>query len=228
VTFTVLTLFPELLHAYFRASILGRAVERGLVDYKIVNIRDFAFDRHRTCDDAPYGGGAGMVMKPEPLGRALDSVDAKRRRTVYPTPAGRLFDQEYARRLASEGDLVLICGRYEGIDQRVVDLFVDDEVSIGDYVLSSGEIASMVVIDAVYRLLPGVIKEHSLSEESHESGLLEYPHYTRPEEFRGLRVPDVLLSGHHAKIQEWRREMSLERTRRFRPDLPADSGAEKD
>lgn len=216
---TVLTLFPEIIEAYFSASIMARAVERGLIAVEVVNIRDFATDRHRTCDDAPYGGGPGMVMKPEPLARALDWANAGEARTVYPSPSGRRFSQSYAETLAREPELVIICGRYEGIDQRIIDLFVDDEVSIGDYVLSSGEIAGLAIIDAVYRLVEGVIRKESLTQESHAEGLLEYPHYTRPEEFRGLTVPEILLSGHHARIEQWRYERMLEKTKIVRPDL---------
>jgi tRNA (guanine37-N1)-methyltransferase len=217
--FTVLSLFPEILEAYFSSSIMARAVERGIVSYANINIRDFAADKHRTCDDAPYGGGAGMVLKPEPLAAALDSVGAGSLRTVYPTPSGRLFTQAYARDLSAEQEVVLICGRYEGIDQRVLDLYVNDEVSVGDYVLSSGEIAAMLIIDAVYRLLDGVITRQSLEEESFCGGLLEYPQYTRPEVFRGLRVPDILLSGHHANIRQWRRDQSILKTKKNRPEL---------
>ena len=215
----MLTLFPEFVESYFRSSIMAKAVERGLVEYDLVNIRDFATDRHRTCDDAPYGGGFGMVLKAEPLARALDSVSAPQKRVVYPSPAGLLFNQDYAKRLAAIPEIVLICGRYEGIDQRIIDLYVHEEVTIGDYVISSGEIASIVIIDAVYRLLEGVITRGSLQEESHVDGFLEYPHYTRPEEFRGHSVPDVLLSGHHEQIRAWRREQSVARTRERRPDL---------
>jgi len=199
---------------------MKKAVERGLIEIEFVNIRDFALDKHKTCDDIPYGGGAGMVLKPEPLARALDSVGAGRKRTLYPTPSGRLFDQSTAREFAKEDELVFICGRYEGIDQRIIDEFVDDEVSIGDYVLSSGEIATLVIIDAVYRLREGVIKARSLEEESFSEGfLLEYPQYTRPEVFRDRAVPEVLLSGHHKNIAAWRREQSVEKTKRLRPDL---------
>lgn len=217
--FTVLTLFPELMRSYFLTSIMGRAVDRGLVSYDLINIRDFATDRHRTCDDAPYGGGAGMVLKAEPLAAALDSVDAGERTVVYPSPAGRAFDHGTAARLAKHDELVFICGHYEGIDQRIVDLYVHEELTIGDYVISSGEIATMVIVDAVFRLLDGVLSTESLEQESHSHGLLEYPHYTRPESFRGLTVPEVLLSGHHARIEEWRRAESLKRTRERRPDL---------
>lgn len=217
--FTVLTLFPELVAGYFQSSIMAKAVEKGLVGYDVVNIRDFADDKHRTCDDAPYGGGFGMVLKPEPLGAALDFVRAQEKLVVFPSPAGRLFAQSDAERFAREDEIVLICGRYEGIDQRIIDLYVHEELSIGDYVISSGEVASVVIIDAVYRLLDGVITEGSLLEESHTGGLLEYPHYTRPEVFRGRPVPEVLLSGHHQNIAEWRHQQSLERTRERRPDL---------
>lgn len=223
-TFTVLTLFPELVESYFRSSVMAKAVERGLVGYQTVNIRDFATDKHRTCDDAPYGGGAGMVLKAQPLARALDSVNARDKWVVYPSPAGRRFNQAAAERLAGVREIVLICGRYEGIDQRIIDLYVHEELSIGDYVISSGEVASMVIIDSVYRLLSGVIAEGSLREESHVGGLLEYPQYTRPEVFRGRRVPDVLLSGHHEKIEAWRQDQSRERTRDRRPDLLRENG----
>lgn len=222
--FTVLTLFPDLVESYFRSSVMAKAVERGLVTYQTVNIRDFATDKHRTCDDAPYGGGSGMVLKAEPLARALDSVGAANKLVVYPSPAGRRYDQAVAERLTGVPEIVLICGRYEGIDQRIIDLYVHEELSIGDYVISSGEVASMVIIDSVYRLLAGVIAEGSLREESHVGGLLEYPHYTRPEVFRGHRVPDVLLSGHHEKIEAWRQEQSLARTRDRRPDLLGENG----
>ena len=216
---TVLTLFPELVETYFRTSIMGKAVEKGLIQYKVVNFRDFAEDRHKTCDDSPYGGGAGMVIKPEPLAKALDSVKAASVRTIYPTPSGVLFTQETACKLAEEEELIFICGRYEGIDQRIIDLYVDDEISIGDYVLSSGELAGLVIIDAVFRLREGIITRESLEEESFQDSLLEYPLYTRPEEFRGLRVPEVLLSGHHAQIKKWRYEKRLEKTMKNRPDL---------
>ena len=220
--FTVLSLFPEILDGFFQSSLMKKAVERGLIEIEFVNIRDFALDKHKTCDDIPYGGGAGMVLKPEPLAMALDSVGAGRKRTLYPTPSGRLFNQATARELAKEEEFVFICGRYEGIDQRIIDDYVDDEISIGDYVLSSGEIASLVIIDAVYRLREGVIKARSLEEESFSDGFfLEYPQYTRPEVFRDRTVPEVLLSGHHKNIAGWRREQSLEKTKRLRPDLLA-------
>ncbi len=216
---TVLTLFPDLVREYFRTSIVGKAVDRGALVPRVVDIRDFARDRHRTCDDAPYGGGAGMVLMAEPLASALDSVDAKAQHVVFPTPSGLPFRQVDAARLSRKDGLVLVCGRYEGIDQRIVDEYVDDEYSIGDYVLSSGELAAMVIIDAVYRLRDGMLRSESIREESFQDGLLEYPHYTRPETFRSRSVPEVLLSGHHARIVRWRREQQLIRTARNRPDL---------
>ncbi|MCK4541853.1 MAG: tRNA (guanosine(37)-N1)-methyltransferase TrmD [Spirochaetales bacterium] len=215
----VLSLFPEILYAYFRSSIMAKAVEKGIIEVQLVNIRDFTTDKHRTCDDAPYGGGAGMVLKPEPLAKALDSVGAAGIRTIFPSPSGKPFTQRYADDLSKEEELVFICGRYEGIDQRIIDMYVDDEITIGDYVLSSGEISSLVIIDALYRLLDGVISRESLDEESFGNGLLEYPHYTRPEIFRGMRVPDILLSGHHAKITGWRLRKRVEKTMANRQDL---------
>jgi tRNA (guanine37-N1)-methyltransferase len=220
---TVLTLFPELLERYFATSILGKAVTSGRVTARAVDIREYASDRRRTCDDAPYGGGAGMVLMPEPLGRALDAVDAAGQHVLFPNPAGKRFTQADAWRLAQRDEIVLICGRYEGVDQRIIDLYVDEEVSIGDYVISSGELAAMVIIDAVYRLRDGMLRESSVSDESFEDGLLEYPHYTRPEHFRGRDVPEVLISGHHANIERWRRRQRIIRTARHRPDLLAEA-----
>lgn len=217
--FHVLTLFPEIVESYFTASIMAKAVERKLVDYSLVNIRDFAFDKHRTCDDLTYGGGAGMLLMPEPVSLALDSVNARHKRVIYLTPSGKPFTQALAKEFSEERELVLLCGRYEGLDQRVIDEYVTDEVSIGDYVMSSGEIASLVVIDCVYRLLDGVISEESLVEESFSDGLLEYPQYTRPAVFRDQAVPDVLLSGHHEHIRLWRLKKRLEKTLKNRPDL---------
>ena len=216
---TVLSLFPEIIQGYFNSSIMAKAVEKRIVEYSVINIRDFARDKHRTCDDYPYGGGAGMVLKPEPLSGALDSIGARDRRVIYPSPSGMLLDQKYAGELSRTEDLVFICGRYEGIDQRIIDLYVDDEISIGDYVISSGEISALVIIDSVYRLLDGVINGESLLEESFSDGLLEYPQYTRPAVFRGIEVPEILVSGHHAKIKDWRKEKQLEKTKKNRPDL---------
>jgi len=219
--YTVLTLFPEITDAFFSNSIMAKAVKWGIIEYQAVNIRDFAFDKHKTCDDAPYGGGPGMLMLPEPLKKALDSVQANNgnKRVVYLSPSGRQFNQEMAKELAKEQELVLICGRYEGIDQRVIDSFVDDEISVGDYVLSSGEVAALTIIDATYRLVDSVICAQSLDEESYSSGLLEYPQFTRPEVFDTMRVPEVLLSGHHEQIRLWRLEKRVEKTLRQRPDL---------
>jgi len=222
-TVTILTLFPGLFRGYLESSILARAISRGLVGVKVVDIRDFAVDKHHVCDDAAYGGGPGMVMKPEPISAALDATTTPGSRVVYLTPSGRRFSQREAHDLAQGRDFALLCGRYEGIDQRVIDSFVTDEISIGDYVLSGGETAAMVVVDSVARLVPGVITGESLHEESFSDGLLEYPQYTRPEEFRGMRVPEVLLSGHHEKIRQWRLLKSVEKTMRHRPEL-LDSG----
>jgi tRNA (guanine37-N1)-methyltransferase len=269
--YTVLTLFPEITDAYFATSIMAKAIQRGIIGYRAVNIRDFALDKHKTCDDAPYGGGPGMLMLADPLSRALESVKMGTRergigtrergigtreqglgtrergigtreqglgtrdseppvpspqspvptppRVIYLSPSGRPFDQALARELAGEQELVLLCGRYEGIDQRVIDLYIDDEVSVGDYVLSSGEVAALAVIDATYRLVDRVITPESLDEESFSGGLLEYPQYTRPEIFDTMKVPEVLLSGHHENIRRWRLEQRVEKTLRNRPDL---------
>ncbi|MBN2553419.1 MAG: tRNA (guanosine(37)-N1)-methyltransferase TrmD [Spirochaetales bacterium] len=229
--FHILTLFPEIFDGYRGSSILARALERSQVKLDLINIRDFARDRHKNCDDATYGGGPGMVLKPEPLAAALESVPGvkrKRTRVVYLTPSGRLWSQKAAEEFAGQKRLALICGRYEGIDQRIIDLFVTDEISVGNYILSGGEVAAMVLIDTVVRLIDGVIAADSLADESFSAGLLEYPQYTRPAEFRGHRVPEVLLSGNHADIERWRREKSLEKTRRFRPELARDEALEMD
>ena len=217
--FNVLTLFPEIPKAFFESSIMAKAVERELIGYNLVNIRDFAFDKHKTCDDLTYGGGAGMLLLPEPLGLALDSVEAQQKRVIYVSPSGTLFNQRYAEELSAEKELIFICGRYEGIDQRIIDEYVDDEISVGDYVMSSGEVAALVIIDAVYRLIEGVISGESLAEESFSDNLLEYPQYTRPRSFKGREVPDVLLSGHHLNIKKWRLKKRIEKTLKNRPDL---------
>lgn len=219
--FTVITIFPAMFGSPLGHSILKKAQEKGLISVRVVDLRDYATDRHKVTDDYPYGGGQGMVMKPEPLIAAIE--DARKRlkkpRVILLTPRGRVFDQREADKLAQEKELVLICGRYEGVDERVKG-FVDDELSIGDYTLSGGELAAMVVIDAVTRLIPGALgNAKSAQEESFSEGLLEYPQYTRPEEFRGMKVPEVLLSGDHDRIKSWRREMSLQLTRERRPDL---------
>lgn len=217
--FHVLTLFPEIPKAFFETSIMAKAVNRGIIAYNLVNIRDFAYDRHKTCDDKTYGGGAGLVMLPEPLSLALESVAPETKRVIYVTPSGRPLTQALAAELAREQELVFVCGRYEGIDQRIIDRYVDDEISIGDYVMSSGELAATVIIDTVYRLIEGVISSESLEEESFSDGLLEYPQYTVPELFRGVKVPEVLLSGHHKNIRLWRLRKRIEKTRAVRPEL---------
>ncbi len=222
----VLSLFPGILEGFFTSSIMARAVERGLVSYSLNDIRDYATDKHHKCDDQIFGGGAGMLMLPAPVSAALDAVDAKKARVIYVTPGGRLFNQAYARELATEERLVILCGRYEGVDQRIIDTYVSDEISIGDYVLSSGETAAMVIVDAVYRLIPGVITGESLDEESFEGGLLEYPQYTRPAVYDTMKVPDVLVSGHHANIVKWRMKKRLEKTLLYRPDLLQGKGLE--
>ena len=219
--FTVLTLFPEIPRAYFETSIMAKAVEKGIIAYDLVNIRDFATDKHHTCDDSPYGGGAGQLMMTEPLGRALDSVKASRKHVIYVTPSGKQFTQSKALELSRKDELVIVCGRYEGIDQRIIDYYVDDEISIGDYVMSSGEVSATVIIDTVYRLIDGVISSESLDEESYSDGLLEYPQYTRPPVYKDMEVPDVLLSGNHEKIRKWRLKKRLEKTLANRPDLIA-------
>ncbi len=218
-TVTILTLFPGLFQGFLESSILARAIARGLVNVRLVDIRDFATDKHHVCDDAAYGGGPGMVMKPEPIVAALEATGAPGRKVVYLTPSGRPLTQKVVEELAAEPELTLLCGRYEGIDQRVIDSCVTEELSIGDYVLSGGEVAAMVVVEAVTRLLPGVITGESLEEESFSEGLLEYPHYTRPESFRDMRVPEILISGHHEKIRQWRLLKSVEKTMKNRPEL---------
>jgi len=265
---TVLSLFPEMLRGFFESSIMARAVARGLVSYELVNIRDYATDRHHKCDDLTFGGGAGMLMLPEPLGRALEAAGAlpkeasapgpgtasgataapgaaRRKRTIYVTPSGRLFNQAMAADFAREEELVVVCGHYEGIDQRVIDKYVTDEVSIGDYVLSSGEVAALVLVDAVYRLVPGVISGESLRDESFSVvegeaagaggikvqpaiGLLEYPQYTRPATYDNMQVPGVLTSGYHANIVRWRLRESIRKTLEYRPELLAMEGLPPD
>lgn len=219
--FTIITLFPGMFSSPLSHSILKKAQENGWIAVRLVDLRDYATGRHRVTDDYPYGGGHGMVMKPEPLIRAIEDLRARldRPRVILLSPHGKVLTQPEAHKLAQEKELVLICGRYEGVDDRVKS-FVDDEFSIGDYTLSGGELAAMVLIDAVARLVPGVLGNiQSLAEESFADGLLEYPQYTRPEEYRGMRVPEVLLSGDHERVKSWRRDMSLQMTRERRPDL---------
>jgi tRNA (guanine37-N1)-methyltransferase len=217
----IVTIFPGIFESPLRQSLLGRAIEAGLMDVRVHDLRDSTTDKHRQVDDESYGGGPGMVMKPEPVFAAVESLGPGDRRTLLLSPAGRRLDQDLARELAAEPWLVLICGRYEGVDERVVEGLPAEEVSIGDYVVAGGEVPALVVLEAVTRLVPGVIGR----EESHEQdsfgdeGILDHPHYTRPAEFRGMRVPETLLSGNHAEIERWRREAALEKTRRNRPDL---------
>lgn len=216
--FDIFTLFPEMFRGPLDESILARARERGLLEIALHNPRDVTTDRHHIVDDYPYGGGAGMVMKPEPIFTAVEQL-APGGPIILLSPQGRVFSQEIARALAREPRITLICGHYEGVDERIRQHLVTDEISLGDFVLTGGELAAMALVDAVARLLPGVLAAGSTEEESHTAGLLEYPHYTRPAEFRGWRAPDVLLSGNHAAIARWRRKESLRRTRARRPDL---------
>lgn len=219
--FHVLTLFPDMIKNGMNTSITGKAIEKGLMDLDVRNIRDYTLDKHLHVDDAPYGGGAGMVMQAEPIYRAYKDLNLKKKtRVIYVTPQGRVFNQQIAADLAKEEELVFLCGHYEGIDERVLDLVATDFISIGDYVLTGGELPAMVMMDAISRLVPGVLhNDESAQDESFSDNLLEYPQYTRPEVFEGVRVPDVLLSGHHANIAKWRREQSLLRTYERRPDL---------
>ncbi|MEJ2733745.1 MAG: tRNA (guanosine(37)-N1)-methyltransferase TrmD [Anaerolineae bacterium] len=225
--FDILTLFPDLFAGVFQESIVKRAREAGQVTIALHNIRDYAAGRHRVTDDTPYGGGGGMIMKPEPIFAAVESVleeESGSTPIILLTPKGRLFNQAVARELSRLPRLLLICGRYEGVDERVHQHLVTDEISIGDYVLSGGEIPAMVLVEAVTRLLPGVLGDPSATfEDSHAEGLLEYPQYTRPPVFRGHAVPEVLLSGHHAQITQWRRQQALRRTWERRPDLLQDA-----
>ncbi|MCJ7836352.1 tRNA (guanosine(37)-N1)-methyltransferase TrmD [Cuneatibacter sp. NSJ-177] len=221
--FHVLTLFPEMIEQGCRTSILGRALQAGAISVTATNIRDYSENKHGHVDDYPYGGGAGMVMQPGPIDRAYQAVKSGipgKARVIYVTPQGNVFNQQIAQELAKEEDLIFLCGHYEGVDERILEKIVTDYVSIGDYVLTGGELPAMVMIDAISRLVPGVLSNEVSAEfESFHDNLLEYPQYTRPEEYEGQRVPEVLLSGHHANIEKWRREQSLERTLRWRPDL---------
>jgi tRNA (guanine37-N1)-methyltransferase len=213
--------------APLRGSLLGRAIGAGVLDVRVHDLRQWSVDRHRTVDDAPFGGGPGMVMKPEPFFAAVESLDPDRGRVLLMSPAGRRLDQELVRALSSEPHLTILCGRYEGVDERVVDGLPAEEISIGDYVLSGGELPALVLIEAVTRLVPGVIgKEASHEQDSFSAGgLLDHPHYTRPQEFRGMSVPEVLVSGNHGEVDRWRRDAAIEKTRRNRPDLTNDRSA---
>ena len=215
----ILTLFPDMFTP-LKTSIIGRAVDSGKLEINIVDIREYTLDKHKKCDDTPFGGGAGMVMMPQPIASAVDAIDPNHTaRRIYMSPRGRTFNQKIVLEYGKEEHLLLLCGHYEGVDQRVLDLYFDEELSIGDFVLTGGEIPAMAVVDAVARYVDGVINEESLSQESFASGMLEYPQYTRPQEFMGIKVPEVLTSGHHANIDKWRAQKSLEITKKNRPDL---------
>ena len=221
--FDVLTLFPGMFEAVLGDSIIARAEKAGIIEMDFINIRDFSTNKHHKTDDYPYSGGGGMLMTPQPIYDAYKSIENKadkKPHTIYMSPQGKTFTQQKAKELAEYEHIVILCGHYEGVDQRVLDLIVDEEISIGDFVLTGGEIPAMAVIDSVSRMLPGVLSgEENFTNESHFSGLLEHPQYTRPEEFMGMKIPDVLLSGHHKKIEEWKRQKSLEITYKKRPEL---------
>ncbi len=218
--FNIITLFPDFFESPLKTSLLGRAVGSEIIKVELVDLKSFSADKFHRCDDSPYGGGSGMVLEPEPLFRAIDSLKKENTRIILTSASGTLLTQELVKQLSNEENITIICGRYEGIDQRVVDRYVDYELSIGDYVLSGGEYAALAIIDSIARYVPGFMSNpESLTEESFQSHLLEYPQYTRPAEIEGLEVPAVLLSGDHRKIQEWRKEKSIEKTRRVRPDL---------
>ena len=217
--FDILTLFPEMFVS-LEQSVIGRASQKKLIEINLINIRDFSKDKHKKVDDTPYGGGAGMVMMPDVVYNAYNSISQKEKaKVIYLSPQGKTLNQKKVIELSKEEHLILLCGHYEGIDQRVLDEIVDEEISIGDYVLTGGEIPAMVLIDSVSRYVEGVLKEDSIQEESFSNGLLEYPQYTRPEVFEGESVPSILLSGHHEKIERWRKEKSVEATKKKRPDL---------
>ncbi len=219
---SILTLFPDMFNA-LNESIIGRATKAGKLQINAVNIRDYSKDKHKKCDDAPFGGGAGMLMTPQPIADAIMAVDPqKKAKRIYLSPKGKTLNQALVRELAKEEELVLLCGHYEGVDQRVIDLFIDEEISIGDYVLTGGELPAMVLVDSVARYVDGVIATESLSQESFSEGLLEYPQYTRPQVFMGLEVPEVLVSGDHKKVDDWRKNKSIELTKKHRPELIRD------
>ena len=216
--FDVLTLFPEMF-GILNQSIIGKAIEKELIDINLINIRDFSKDKHKKVDDTPYGGGAGMVMKPDVVYDAYKSIEDRNAKVIYMSPQGKTLNQKKVEELAKESHLIILCGHYEGIDQRVLDKIVDEEISIGDYVLTGGEIPAMVLIDSVSRYVKGVLNEESIQEESFSNGLLEYPQYTKPEIFEGVKVPEILLSGHHENIEKWRKEKSIEITKKKRPEM---------
>lgn len=225
--FDVLTLFPQMFQS-LNESIIGRAREKSLIEINLINIRDFSKDKHKKVDDTPYGGGAGMIMKPDVVYDAYASVKDEKAKVIYMSPQGKKLNQDKVIELSKESHLILLCGHYEGIDQRVIDEIVDEEISIGDYVLTGGELPAMVLIDAVSRYVDGVLSDGSTDEESFRNNLLEYPQYTRPEEFRGRKVPEVLISGHHENIKKWREQKSQEITKIKRPDLLKDWNIRKE
>ncbi|WP_300282377.1 tRNA (guanosine(37)-N1)-methyltransferase TrmD [Peptacetobacter sp.] len=222
--FHIMTLFPEIFNSYMNESIMKRAIEKKIIDFKVYNIRDFSKNKHKKVDDYPFGGGAGMVMTPQPIIDTYKYIvkenNIKSPRVIYLTPKGKVHCQEIAKKMATEEDIILLCGHYEGIDQRVIDMIVTDEISVGDYVLTGGELPALIVIDSISRLIPGVLGQNeSFEDESFENNLLEYPQYTRPRVYEGIEVPEVLLSGNHKKIDEWRKEESIKITKERRPDL---------
>ena len=215
----ILTLFPEMF-APLKESIIGRAVEKDKIQINIYDIRDYTENKHKKCDDYPFGGGAGMVMTAQPIASCIDAIDLEHKAyRIFMSPKGNTFTQNKVKSLIKHEHIILLCGHYEGIDQRVIDLYIDEEISIGDYVLTGGELPAMVVTDALARYVDGVISQDSLSEESFSNGLLEYPQYTRPQVFKGVKVPDVLLSGNHGEVDKWRKEQSVLYTKKYRPDL---------
>ena len=222
--FHIMTLFPDIFHSYMNESIMKRAVEKEIVEVYVYNIRDFSNNKHKKVDDYPFGGGAGMVMTPQPIydtyKHIIDTHNIKHPRVIYLTPKGKVHDQSIATDMSQEEDIILLCGHYEGVDQRIIDLIVTDEISIGDYVLTGGELPALILIDSISRLIPGVLNQNeSFEEESFKDNLLEYPHYTRPREFMDLEVPKILLSGNHKKVEEWRYSESIRITKERRPDL---------
>ena len=222
--FHIMTLFPEIFNSYFGESIMKRAIEKGIIEVFVYNIRDFSANKHKKVDDYPFGGGAGMLMAPQPIydtyKHIVDTHNIENPRVIYLTPKGKTLKQGIVKGFSKEEDIILLCGHYEGIDQRIIDLIVTDEISIGDYVLTGGELPALILVDAIARLIPGVLNQNeSFEDESFENDLLEYPHYTRPREFMGLNVPDVLLSGNHQKIEAWRKEQAIEITKKRRKDL---------
>lgn len=215
----ILTLFPEMFTPLYE-SILGRAQKAGKIEIKVTDIRDYTLDKHRKCDDYPFGGGAGMILMPQPVYDAIEAVDPNHEAyRIYTSPKGRTFHQSMIKEFLPKDHIVILCGHYEGIDQRVIDMCIDEEISIGDYVLTGGELPAMVITDVVARYVDGVLTGDSLNQESFTDNLLEYPQYTRPQEFRGVKVPDVLISGNHGEVDKWRREQSIKLTKKFRPDL---------